>query len=383
MRGSISALATVAAVLASLLPFWAKCLTSTAFRDIKLDLKVFAWDRSRSQLLWQTLDRNASAEELELIFKDLQLSTEAAGEDRYRSVLANSIRTAGTAQKTALFIACMNRNAGEVQVLLRHRADASIGRIDEGTTCAHVAVGWLHSERVIDVLCATEGPTRMQVAASLRAKPASGGLRQHTPVWWSAYYGHVELQRRLIAWMRDLNWHYDEEADAFTQADDDDGELSAAQAIAIVQSHVELQQRLIPTSKAPSSGEVALSVETLLLLMRLAGADPSEAEGALYFEDLRRAGVQVVTVQVLEGVLEQHAVHHPPEGKRVAAEDAWEVIDTSGDGFVRGEERRRLVEMLTTTGEPLSEEETAEFLQAIDTDGDSEISRDEFMRMML
>ena len=41
-----------------------------------------------------------------------------------------------------------------------------------------------------------------------------------------------------------------------------------------------------------------------------------------------------------------------------------------------------LIEMLTTVGEPLTDEETEEFIQDIDADRDGEISKAEFMAVL-
>ena len=50
--------------------------------------------------------------------------------------------------------------------------------------------------------------------------------------------------------------------------------------------------------------------------------------------------------------------------------------------MVQGDEAGAMVELLMTQGEPLSEEETAEFWGEIDADGDGAITKAEFMHML-
>jgi hypothetical protein len=99
--------------------------------------------------LWKALDQNASADAVVAIFSLVS--------DGERKQLANSVRYQPHTEnegRTALFVACMNQNAAVVRVLLRNFANASAGRVDEGTTPLHVAVGWRHSSLVVDELLA-------------------------------------------------------------------------------------------------------------------------------------------------------------------------------------------------------------------------------------
>ena len=73
---------------------------------------------------------------------------------------------------------------------------------------------------------------------------------------------------------------------------------------------------------------------------------------------------------------------HPPADERAALEEAWDVVDQDGNGVVQGDEAGAMVELLMTQGEPLSEEETAEFWGEIDADGDGAITKAEFMHML-
>lgn len=137
-----------------------------------------------------------------------------------RTELANSVHVEagphGLVRKTALFLACANRSPGLARTLLSSGANVSAGRLDEGTTPMHLAAGWLHSEDVVEVLLS--GGQADGVMASLRAKPASGGLRRHTPVWWALYYQHPRTHHRLVEWMRGREWDaYDVEVDAFVR----------------------------------------------------------------------------------------------------------------------------------------------------------------------
>ena len=80
----------------------------------------------------------------------------------------------------------------------------------------------------------------------------------------------------------------------------------------------------------------AVSLAELTRLMRLAGANPTEAEGASYRQLLREAGETSVSAATLEAVVEQHERAHPPESERAELLEAWRVVDTDGDGVVAG-----------------------------------------------
>ena len=96
---------------------------------------------------------------------------------------------------------------------MMNSADVGCGRPDEGTTPMHLAAGWLHSEAIVEALLAA--PDAQAVAESLRAKPNSGGLKQHTPVFWADHYSQPSTKQRLVAWMRSVGWRYHEESDSF------------------------------------------------------------------------------------------------------------------------------------------------------------------------
>ena len=116
--------------------------------------------------------------------------------------------------------------------------------------------------------------------------------------------------------------------------------------------------------------------------MRLAGANPTQAEVERFIEQLRQDGKHVFTAQELGAVLEWHYKEQPYEKQRSELEDAWEIVDSDGDGMVRGAEMGDLVYMLTHLGEPLSDEEMSEFLKDMDINEDGILSRREFMTML-
>ena len=130
-----------------------------------------------------------------------------------REELANAIDVDGTVRKSALFLACLNRSPKLVELLLWANANVTMGRLDEGTTPLHLAAGWKHSEDVLDLLLASRD--RAGVMASVRAKPTSGGLRMHTPVYWASFYKYPLTGNKIIRWMRDSGWLYDEAEDRF------------------------------------------------------------------------------------------------------------------------------------------------------------------------
>ena len=113
----------------------------------------------------------------------------------------------------------------------------------------------------------------------------------------------------------------------------------------------------------------SVSLAELTHLMRLAGANPTEAEGATYRKVLREAGETSVKADTLEAVMEQFESAHPPEAEHEEALQAWIVIDKDGDGVVAGAEIASLVRMVTTLGEPLMDEEAAELVSDLDSDG--------------
>ena len=132
---------------------------------------------------------------------------------------------------------------------------------------------------------------------------------------------------------------------------------------------------------AYSYGRVPLA--ELSTLLRLVGANPTDDEVAHYRQELRADGVEAVTTTVLEGVLRAHSEHHTPEQDAASMEEAWDVIDENGDGVVSGPEVTRLVTMLTTYGNPLTDEEMDAFMREMDADESGTITREEYRNVML
>ena len=106
----------------------------------------------------------------------------------------------------------------------------------------------------------------------------------------------------------------------------------------------------------------ALHDRTLSLSVRA----PSQAEGVAIRQRLREAGVTSVDAAVLSAVLAEWEAAHPAAQQRSEMLDAWDVVDEDGDGRVSGTERVRLFEMLTTYGEPLTDEEAEAFFAELD-----------------
>jgi Ca2+-binding EF-hand superfamily protein len=121
----------------------------------------------------------------------------------------------------------------------------------------------------------------------------------------------------------------------------------------------------------------------LATYMRLAGANPSEAEVDQYTRLLRHSGERGFTARSLGDVLESFYREHPPEERREELSDTFLMLDVDGDGVLRDAEIADLEHMLTHLGEPLSEEELREFLVGLDEDGDHALTRDEFMGGLL
>jgi len=146
----------------------------------------------------------------------LQGLLDSAASVGLREELANSVlEEESGARKTALFIATYNQSPGLARTLLRAGANVTAGRLDEGTTPMHLAAGWLHSEAVVSALL-EDARDRAGLVDSIRSRPTSGGLRERTPVYWAAYYGHLATSRRLMDWMRDAEgWRYKATTDEF------------------------------------------------------------------------------------------------------------------------------------------------------------------------
>ena len=168
------------------------------------------WDELaavRCQLL-EAITKSVSEAELRAILH----GTEGHRSAKDAQNLANSL-TPTAPQRSALFLATANRSPALVRVLVQAGADVGCGRPDEGTTPMHLAAGWLHSEAIVEALLAA--PDAQAVAESLRVKPNSGGLKQHTPVFWADHYSRPSTKQRLVAWMRSVGWLYHEESDSF------------------------------------------------------------------------------------------------------------------------------------------------------------------------
>lgn len=142
-----------------------------------------------------------------------------------RRRLANSVRndTETGARKTALFLATTNRSPSVVATLLRARANVTLGRLDEGTMPVHLAAGWLYDDKVLEYLVGDRD--KQAVIASLKAKPWAGGLRDHTPPWWAAFYGQEVAHHWMLAWLQMNGWKYSGvEDDEFTWIPEEDTE---------------------------------------------------------------------------------------------------------------------------------------------------------------
>ena len=90
-----------------------------------------------------------------------------------------------------------------------------------------------------------------------------------------------------------------------------------------------------------------------------AGADPTEAEVVEYRSILRTRGFTAVTPKALGKILTAR-VPTPTGEQQKQLEEAFSIIDED-DGVVRDGEMSRLLELLTTVGEPLTEEESEQF----------------------
>ena len=129
-----------------------------------------------------------------------------------------------------------------------------------------------------------------------------------------------------------------------------------------------------------SAGSGSAGLNQLELLMQLAGANPTRREVQDLLVHLKQASILAITPTVLYSVLDRFydAADHAPGGSGATLDDAWRVIDRDHDGKVAGAEIDHLTTMLTTLGEPLTQEEMEDLLSTMDVDQDGEISRFEF-----
>ena len=127
---------------------------------------------------------------------------------------------------------------------------------------------------------------------------------------------------------------------------------------------------------------IPLEADQLEHLMQLTGLNPSKRDARAHAEALRTLGYDEITPDALQRAVEAFRDEHPPEDEAAAIEDAWSVMDSDGDGVLRGDELPTMLNLLMTKGEPLSMEETKDFLEEIDANADGEVTQDEFMRMM-
>lgn len=320
------------------------------------------------------VESNASADELETL-----LSRAAPGAHRKR--LANSVKYGEDhSLKSALFLACANRSPGNARALLNSGANASVGRVDEGTTPMHIAAGWIHSERVVEVLLAA--PDRADVVRSLQSKPLIGGLKRQTPIFWASHYGHERTMLRLISWMRDEGggWRYRPDTDDFERGSSLHGPPLPPRPP--LPPPMSPEEAIAALSEAGGASEGFVSLAELGTLLRLLGANPTEAEVVEYRQILRDAGYHAVTASAIEKLLIVHDQLHPPSKEREENEKAWQAIDEDGDGVLQGSELTQLVKLLTTVGEPLTDEETAEFIAELDADSNGIVRREEYERWL-
>jgi len=120
-----------------------------------------------------------------------------------RRQLANGVAE----QRSVLFLACYNHAPDLVTALVDAGADVAVGRLDEGTTPLHLSAGWLHDEEIVSILLGASR-ARSRLMTSLRSKPATGGLRDHTPLFWAMHYGHLKTAKYLTAFSESEGWYY-------------------------------------------------------------------------------------------------------------------------------------------------------------------------------
>ena len=76
------------------------------------------------------------------------------------------------------------------------------------------------------------------------------------------------------------------------------------------------------------------------------------------------------------------AHHRARDAETREALATWNAIDVNADGVVAGDEMDSLGTLLTTVGEPLSDDELEAFIADVDKNGDGAIGRREFMVWM-
>ena len=313
--------------------------------------------------------RNASESELRGIIDQPNLGHDA------RRYLANSVQSDAKDprnQKTALYLACVYRSAGLVRVLLEAGADVRKGRLDEGTTPMHVAASWLHSEETLYTLLHHPNAVGDNCDV-IMTKPSSGGLAHHTPVWWALHYRHQRSYEMLVDWYSGVcgqNLWYDVHLDEFTW------HRTAEQ----VMEH-QFRLRLETAARTRDNGRTSLLAE----LLRDMGIKPSMRRVNEQAEMMKAAGIKMMDAQVLadayvairSDLLNSYEARR--EAKEEADDDMWRVMDPDGDGTIRkGREMDKLKVIVTSEG--YSEEEYVDWIDALDADGDGEITRAEWQR---
>lgn len=152
--------------------------------------------------------------------------------------------------------------------------------------------------------------------------------------------------------------------------------------------NIDPAQRIDDTALLKRAAEALRHVDSNSLadlgtVMRVAGSFPTEADVVKYRQQLRMAGFKAMTPEALTVVLRDFFNHNPPEQQRTEILEAWNLVDVDGDGVISaGAEMKHLVEMLTTMGEPLSDDEMEEFIKEMDVDRDGHLSHREFMRVL-
>ena len=384
----------VCAYLAACLAVFAVLMLREIGRDRSIQQKAFL-ARNKQRRFLQAVRDNVSASNVRASFFE-------GASHSARFALSNSVLVERNSEKTVLFLAALNRSPDMVKLLLLHGANVTAGRVDEGTTPLHVAAGWRHSAAIVEALLAARD--RDGVIASARAKPRLGGLRGHSPLFWAAHYGRTDTFRRIEAWMLDVGWQYVASEDSFVpdqnlpagpespSVHEQEGEEREQREEQREEQRKERDDEPLPKgaltpidaiAALDDAGSGAVALAHVGTLMRLVGANPTEAQVEAVRQQLVRRGVQAVTPQTLEGVLAEWRVHaDPPEDETQDLLQAWGVFDADGNGILEGDELLQLEKTLTTLGEPLQQAEFAELIHSLDADRDGRITRDELMQLL-